>query len=234
MFSKIFFVTFLLLIVYQDVNCAMKKSWKSAANFDADIPKFTPFDDNDSLVSSSDDNHRIQEKTTETPTSPIPSAESLISKLSSKIRTPPKHIVEIYSQLHQEMLNDGINYESLKANTEKDGSLETTAQPLEIEPESEQYNIQQILNELSEEADKSSNSSNAMNSLLESDVELDIVPIANENINTTQYKVGPLMNLTIDSEDNLVNVNLDQNTLKEIFTGSRSESILNSQLIFMN
>lgn len=225
MSSKIFFATFLLLTVYhQSVDCAMKKSWKSAANFETDVPKFTPFETEDSPASIADAHlNEVPVKTTETPMSPLPSAESLISKISSKIRIPPKHIAEIYNQLHQDMQNDAIESGSVEASAERFEAPEEDVKPIKLEPENEPYNIQQILNELSEEADKGS-SNEAINSILETDVELDISSIASD-VNKTQYKVGPLMNLTIDSEDNLVNVNLDQNTLKEIFTGSRSESI---------
>jgi hypothetical protein len=70
---------------------------------------------------------------------------------------------------------------------------------------------------LTEEAHVSDSSDNSLED------ELEISPIGNnQNSNSTQYKVGQIMNVTIDSDDSLVNVNLDQNTLKEIFSGSGS------------
>lgn len=224
MFNKIWIATFLLLTVYENVNGAMKKSWKSAANFDADIPKFTPFESEESLPVKDASLNEVVIQTTETSTNPSPSAETLISKISSKIKAPSNKIADIYNKFYQDMHkkpnNDfGVfegNKEDSEASSEAFEDFTEQAQP---GPEHEQINIQQILNELSEEADKESASND---STADEENDIEISSIENGEKNTTQFKVGPLMNVTINPEDSLVNVNLDKNTLKEIFTGSSS------------
>lgn len=198
----------------------MKKSWKSAVNFDAEIPKFTPFDNAEDLPQGDANlNEVLVQK--------VPS-EVISSKISSKIRSPPKHVAQIYSQFHQEMTknSDSINdfgaFDANVANEEPikaDEVKQETVEQVISEVAHEQVDISQILNDLTEEADKNQNNNNSV----ETDDELDIESISS-NSNSTKYKVGQILNVTIDTDDSLVNVNLDQNTLKEIFTGSRSHS----------
>jgi hypothetical protein len=95
MFQRIC-VTFVLFVMCQHVSGAMKKSWKSAANFDSDIPKFTPFENSENLAEHNLD--QVQMKTTQTPSSPSPTAETLPGKISSKFKAPSKHVAELYKQ----------------------------------------------------------------------------------------------------------------------------------------
>jgi hypothetical protein len=215
MFRRIYFSIILFVVLHQNVNCAMKKSWKSAANFDTEIPKFTPFNNEENLAEKPEENfNEIKLETTQEPPSPSPSAETL-TKISSKIRIPPQHVAEIFSQLNQDVQKTpNIDSGAFDANMVQD-------EPSTHE-ESHQLDIEQVLNDLVEESDTANDS---IDNSVETDDELEISPITNEHTNTTQYKVGPLMNVTIDSEDSLVNVNLDQNTLKEIFTGSSSQTM---------
>ena len=226
MLFKICFLT--CLIVSDTVNCAMRKSWKSAVNFDTEIPKFTPFDTEDSLTIHKETVHNeIVIKTTPTSTSPSPSAETLISRISSKIKAPSNQIAEIYNQFYQDMhKKPSGDFGTFEDNKEADmptteATVEESTQKIQDEPENEPINIQQILNELSEEADKESAASDSPDNDDSVD-ELEISSVSNDSKNTTQFKVGQLMNVTIDSDDSMVNVNLNQNTLKEIFTGSSS------------
>lgn len=221
MFRKIFAATVLCLIVAHDVSGAMKKSWKTAANFDSGIPTFTPFHPGADFMKNDESSlNEIQVKTTLSPLSPPPTAETLISKISSKIKAPSKHVPDIYKQHHQE----------LRKNPNKDfGAFDKSSmEENEIVIEDDHIDIEQIIGQLNDEADKHQIASD---NIVEID-ELEISSITDDDTNATQYKVGSLMNVTIDSEDSLVNVNLDKNTLKEIFTGSRSQaisSILNSR-----
>lgn len=225
MIVKICFVSFLLLTVYENVNCAMKKSWKSSANFDTEIPKFTPFENEGSLTINKETSlNEIVMKTTQTSTNLSPSAETLSSKISSRIKAP-NQIADVYSQIYQDMHKTENDFGTFEGNKENDEQSSEAVQDILVhiqpEPENEQINIQQILNELSEEADKESAASDSSNNEDIAD-ELEISSVTNDATNTTEFKVGPLMNVTIDSGDSLVNVNLDKNTLKEIFTGSSS------------
>lgn len=199
MFKKLFLALSIILI-NRHVNCAMKKSWKSAANFDSDIPQFISFDDgkrNDVA-----DLNDVEEVTIVVPSSPSPSAETLTGKISSKFKAPLNYADKIRNQFHKE---------SKKSSKKDFGSFDVE----EIQPVGQTpVNIdefEQDLNELSEDADRDEQVN---------DGRLEIESYSTDDTNTTQYKVGPLMNLTIDSDESIVNLNLNQNTLKEIFTGS--------------
>lgn len=227
MFNKFCLATFLFLAIYDSVNCAMKKSWKSAANFDTEVPKFTPFTQNNDLLTVEQTNlDEIVIKTTETPTSPSPSAETLVNKISSKIKGQSNELADIYDQFYQEMhkkpSEDFGTIGDTEENHESPDTLEDIVEPIQPNPVHEEFNIQQILNKLSAEADRESNTNSDSLNNDESIDEFEISSIPNESTNKTQFKVGPLMNVTVDSSESSVNVNLDQNTLKEIFTGSSS------------
>lgn len=210
----------------------MKKSWKSAANFDADIPKFTPFGTEGSLISKGETNLNEVKmettRTTEKPTSPSPSAETLINKLSSKIKAPSKHIAVVYNLLTKEA-NKKQDFGSFDANINEDLEPEIPQKSYseaQHEADRNQIDISQILNDLTEEADKESLAHDSIKN--DFDTENVIEVHENESTNSTQYKLGSLMNVTVVdgvSDESLVNVNVDQNTLKQIFTGSCSRSI---------
>lgn len=218
MFRQMFVTVFLLSSVWQNAEGAMKKSWKSAANFDAEIPKFTPFENKDNFGQQNLD--EVQMKTTKSPSNPSPTAETLPGKISSKIKAPTKHVAEMYNKFRQEQeINANKDFGVFNANLVAQAGQAAHEDRFESIAE-EHLDIEQVVSQLTEEAlligDSKDNS-------VESDDDLEITPIGNiENTNVTQYKVGPLMNVTIDSDESLVNVNLDQNTLKEIFTGSGS------------
>lgn len=211
MFRQICATAILLTVVSLQVHGAMKKSWKSAANFDTEIPKFTPFESNENLANKKLD--EVQMRTTLNP----PSAETLPGKMSSKIKAPTKYVADIYKNLHMEIKkNSNQDFGAFNANLAAQAAHEDRFETIV----NEQLDIEQVLNQLTDKAEFASDTSD---NGVETEDELEITPIANSgNSNTTQYKVGPLMNVTIDSEDSVVNVNLDQNTLKEIFTGSGS------------
>lgn len=203
-----------------DVNGAMKKSWKSAANFDSEIPTFTPFNHGDDSGSKVEPNlSEVPLKTTESSLSPSPSAETLTSsKISSKFKAPSKYVADIYKQQSaQKTVNK--DFGAFDGNVMHDDTKLSEEHKNEIIIEDEHIDFEQIIGQLNDEADKAEPSDdNTVD-------ELEISTIANDDTNTTQYKVGPLMNVTIDSDSDSVNVNLDQKTLKEIFTGSRSHAI---------
>lgn len=215
MFCQMFVTVFLLSSVWQNADGAMKKSWKSAANFDAEIPKFTPFENKENFGQQNLD--EVQMKTTKTPSNPSPTAETLPGKISSKIKAPSKHVAEMFNKIRQEQqLNANKDFGVFNANLVAQAGQAAHEDRFESIAE-EHLDIEQVVSQLTEEAlmigDTKDNSVD----------DLEISSIGNnENSNTTQYKVGPFMNVTIDSDESLVNVNLDQNTLKEIFTGSGS------------
>lgn len=169
----------ILFVFHHGVNCAIRKSWKSSPNFDADVPKFTPFENVDVEVKKVDDDVK-EIKTTEAVTHPSPSAETI--KISSKFKMPEK-IAEIFKDEPKEDFGK-FAYETLESSSEED------------------------VNEIPNDDEKSND-----------DAEDDDLEISSLDANSTQFNVGRIVNVTIDSEDNTVNVNLDQNSLKEIFTG---------------
>lgn len=90
-------------------------------------------------------------------------------------------------------------------------------QEVETEIVNDTISIEQILGQLSDEADKASTTTD---NSVDAEDDLEISSVTNEQTNVTQYKVGPLMNVTLSDEENTVKVNLDQTELKQIFTGS--------------
>lgn len=218
----------------------MKKSWKSAANFDADIPKFSPFDDEGDMMKKNGVHiNEIEVETTRSPPSPLPSAETFINKMSSKIKAPPKYVAEVFHNFHHEMQKvDVKDFGAFDADMpEQKPAASQQQKPVKeiIDTPVKEQTIQDVLNDVAEEqvdiaqiledlsGDSNKNQASFDNTVEASDDDEDITeisPIDNENTNTTQFKVGQLMNVTIDAEESLVNVNLDQNTLKQIFTGS--------------
>lgn len=169
----------ILIVFYHGGNCAIRKSWKTSPNFDAEVPKFTPFENVDVDGKQIEDIREI--KTTETATQPSPPVETL--KISSKFKMPEK-----------------------------------VAESIKVEPKKDFGKFAyETLESSSEEDDFSGEKSNDDE---EKEEEEEDVEISSLDANSTQLKVGELVNVTIDSEDNTVNVNLDQNSLKEIFTGN--------------
>jgi hypothetical protein len=251
MIRRVCLSTLLFLALQQHVHGAMKKSWKSAANFDTDIPKFSPFDNEGDMMNKADAHlNEVFVETTDKPTSPSPSAETLVgkmsSKISSKIKSPPRHVAEVYNNLQKNSVKDFGVFDAEMAEEKpveepKDKQAEeATEQPADeqIAQESgmvktvqdvlnevtgEQIDVAQLIDELSEVTSKTPELV-MLGNTEEADDGFEVTSIVTENTNTTQYKVGPLMNVTIDTDDSLVNVKLDQNTLKEIFTGNFSQS----------
>lgn len=207
----------------------MKKSWKSAANFNTDIPKFTPFQAKGILKSleETDFNESKLEttRTTVKPTSPSPSAETLINRLSSKIKAPSKLIVDVYNIIPKEA-NKKPDFGSFEENFAQDVEPEIPQKSYSEalhEADRNQIDISQILHDLTEEHDKENLAHGSINNESEDVIEVH----ENESTNSTQYKLGSLMNVTVVDgipEESLVNVNVDPNTLKQIFTGSCSRS----------
>lgn len=217
----------------------MKKSWKSAANFDDEMPRFTPFKTQADMLNKLHTNtngNQVDVAATPTPSTTLQPAEPLGGKISSKIKMPTKYIADIYSLFKKENKNSAENdFGSFDHAAEADTPAPEKAESSSPAPEktesrdeftTEHFDIETIINELSDdEADDSSD-----NKIRRSDDGIEIESIDDEQANNTQYKVGSLMNLTIDSDDSTVNVNLDQTTLKEIITGSSSENYSNNPM----
>lgn len=227
MFRRVCAAIFVLFVFHQYVDCAMKKSWKSAANFDDEIPKFTPFDHQVDLMKTSEvDLNEVSVETSPAVSNSAQAANTLSSKISSKIKAPPKYVADMYKQLNKEVKKNTKDFGVFDANIQGDESAaaalvaEPTSEPPQPDSSKEQHEIEEILSALSEIVDKESS---PVESKSEPEAENDGIEITsdkNEESNSTRYKVGPLMNVTIDSEDSVVNVNLDQAELKEIFTGN--------------
>lgn len=183
----------MIVIFHHGVSCAMRKSWKSSVNFDADIPKFTPFEDMKSEVKEGRDI-----KTTEVVTHPSPSAETL--KISSKFKMPEK-----IGKLFKEEPKDGFgkfDYEVLEESSEE---------------KSNDFNNDEILKKLEVNHED-----------IDDDDDSYEISSYDAKDNATHYNIGRFANVTVDEEDSSVNVNLDQNTLKEIFSGDLPLTKLNN------
>lgn len=186
MLSKNLKVIFIMLII-QSANSAMRKSWKSSANFESNIPKFTPFE------------NFVGDAETEEP-----SVSS--TKISAKIKAQEKHVAELYN-----------NIKDSQKVSQDFGSFayhvpETSSEEEELDNEIPS----KLLNHnLSDENDD------------EDDGEFDLV----SNDDATEYKVGQLMNVSVNSNENTVKINLDQQSLKDIFTGNKRGELLYNILI---
>lgn len=217
MFFKICSCLLISLIVARSGDCATKKSWKSAANFDTDIPSFTPFK-REAVMKR--ENEEVQPETPRTPSSPSPSVATLTKsgKIRSKIRVP------VHPDLKQQEPHNNEIKDFGKLDSNEVHGAETyekkAAQEVEAEIVKDTINIEQILGQLNDEAEKATSTTEKTDNSVDAEDDIEISAVKNEQTNVTQYKVGQLMNLTLSNEDNLVKVNLDQTELKQIFTGS--------------
>lgn len=212
-------VVVLCFINCLQVQCAMKKSWKSTANFDADIPKITPFmvenafkeKDGVKLAKVDIANEIIEAAAL---TAPMPTVNTLVetepAPYRSKIKANSKYVADIYSKYQQDVKkhsNDFGNFAAQKV-VRKPTKVITK---INEEPEETQDVVEQVLEDLVE-----------AENIIDAESYKESFNNSTDDSNSTikEYNMGPLMNLTIDSADNLVNVNFDQNTLKEIITGN--------------
>lgn len=179
----------LLILVFLSIlnaNCRVQKALKPA-NFEADVPKFTPFEDVDIF-----ENKARNLKTTESSTSPSPSAETLTKKISSRIKMPEKYVAELSKVKDvRKISNDFGSFDFKKSDEEP--QKEETQQILSVDEKDSHDDEEEKIDE-----------------------EIEVT----ENQNSTLFKVGQLLNVTVDSEDDTVNVNLDHHALQEIFTGN--------------
>lgn len=191
---KIKFLITLALIPILQVNSGVQKTFKPA-NFDDDVPKFTPFEDEDLFGSKS--RHL---KTTETATIPSPSAETLTNKkISSKIKMPEKYVADLNKIKDVRKIANDFGSFDFK-NSENKVSAEEEFQ------------------EISKDDVKNTHEEETKEEEEEIAEEIEVT----ENLNSTLFKIGQLFNVTVDSDDDKVKVNLDQRALKEIFIGEFS------------
>lgn len=203
-------------ILNDSVLCAMKKSWKSA-NFDADPSAFTTFNQNqDSVKIESSD--KVKE---------VLSAEEFITPYRSKVRSaaiaktsgiydPQMNEFQknskdfgsfdvTYENNGQEIIDKGDEPEKSVENHEKVSSLEVSKVLKGITGGS-LLDVESIYKTIKDDSSDEKDNDG-----------IDAIKANDRNI--TLYNLGPLMNLTVNSDDNLVNVNLDKILLKDIITG---------------
>ncbi|KAL7023250.1 hypothetical protein ACKWTF_012534 [Chironomus riparius] len=179
----------LLIFVFLSIlnaNCRVQKALKPA-NFEADVPKFTPFEDEEIFG-----NKGRHLKTTESSTSPSPSAETLPKKISSRIKMPEKYVAELSKVKDVRKISNDFGSFDFK-NSDEEPLKEEAQQNLNIADEKDSHDDEE--------------------EIIDEEIEV------TENQNSTLFKVGQLLNVTVDSEDDTVNVNLDHRALQEIFTG---------------
>ena len=177
MLNKNLMLVFVILTI-QSASSAMRKSWKSSANFESKIPKFTPFA-----------NSVIDVETEERPISS--------TKISAKIKAHEKHVADLYNKI-----------KNSKKVSQDFGSFayhvpETSSEEEELDNELASKFINHNLSD-------------------DNDEEFDLV----SNDDGTEFKVGQLMNVSVNSNEDTVTINLDHKSLKEIFTGNKRGKFL--------
>lgn len=157
----------LLVIIVQNAQSALRKSWKSPANFEADVPKFTPFE---SVVN--------EQAEPEAPT-----------KISSKVKA------SVINTDSDKVSHDfgSFAYQTPETSSEEKGISNEVPSKL-------------LNTKIPEETD-------------EEDEESEFEFFSNDE--GSEYKIGKVMNVSVDSNDEIVNVNLDQHSLKDLFTGNK-------------
>lgn len=196
------------------VSGAIRKSWKSPANFEEEIPKFTPFD-SEEIVAENGGGSGEKFKTTETTTTPSPSPATLTNqKISSRIKMPEKYVADIYSTLTKDSANKisndfgAFNFETSPSEEDDDQFIPTN----------------KLANKNDNANNIDSNTSSEQEKTDEEEFDDDLEIMANDD--ATQYKVGQLLNVTVDPDENTVNVNVDQQTLKDLFTGRGNKRLM--------
>lgn len=180
----------LLILVFLSIlnaNCRVQKALKPA-NFEADVPKFTPFEHDEIF-----ENKARHLKTTESSTSPSPSAETLTKKISSRIKMPEKYVAELSKVKDVRKISNDFGSFDFKKSDEEPQNEEVQQQILSVDEKHSHDDEEEKIDE-----------------------EIEVT----ENQNSTLFKVGQLLNVTVDSEDDTVNVNLDHHALQDIFTGN--------------
>jgi hypothetical protein len=181
MLNKNLIFVFVILTI-QSVSSAMRKSWKSSANFESKIPKFTPFENSVLDV--------------ETEEQPITS-----TKISAKIKAHEQHVADLYN-----------NIKDSQKVSQDFGSFayhipETSSEEEALDNEIPSKLLNHNLSDENEDDD---------------DEEFDLV----SNDDATEFKVGQLMNVSVNSNEDTVKVKLDHQSLKEIFTGNKRGKFL--------
>lgn len=166
------------------------------------------------------DSEEVQPETPRTTSSPSPSAATLsgAGKIRSKIRVPVHPDLK-KQEPHNNEIKDFGKFDTNEVH-DAESYEKKAVQEVEKEIANDTISIEQILGQLSDEADKASATTETTDNNVDTEDDLEISSVTNEQTNVTQYKVGPLMNVTLSDKENLVKVNLDQTELKQIFTGS--------------
>lgn len=233
--SKFFVLICCIVLMGKSVKSAMKKSWKPAANFDADIPKFTPFEhesadeqqNNEEYLPQpfSDESVSTQERFQEP--SPSPTAESFTEE-STPVKAPFRSKVKIGAKIPEAYNKQKHQFNK---NSNDFGSFDADMKPeSEIENESVQQDepIDSLIDDFIS-ANKDSVDVFPQNDDEEATVEDDndqpeqpaTKQTQPEKATVSHYQVGQAINLTVSEKDNTVNVKFDENALKEIMTGKR-------------
>lgn len=181
MFKKITYIV-AFVVFLTNVNCAIRKSWQSSKVFDAESAnKIKPFGENVEESRNAESDGISMVKTTFSSTSPSPSAETLVNKISSKFKMPEKYIHEIQKK------NDFGSFDNYK----------TINSPNAIHNDETKENI----------------------SAPEEYIDNLEIAIEENDEKKSEYKIEQLVKINVDSENSTLNLNLDRDTLKDIFTG---------------
>lgn len=232
--TKYFILLCLFIPLNYNVEGAMKKSWKPAVNFDEDAPKFTPFDEEDAGGRPpAEHHHHVHHDHHHKPKyeallDPSPSPETFADE--SPVKSPFRSKVKashfkrpVHKKDHKYSDDFGTFHDDFQADDPEVD--EKYQEPIQHDQQQEPENIEEMLDDFIEanieSAEDEKQSDDGAATVEDEEEESPKLEEKPSKPKTSHYKVGPLMNLTVNEKDNLVNVKIDENAFKEIITGKR-------------
>lgn len=218
-YNKISFLLLCVTLHFVNINSGAnsnKKSvWKSAApkpNFDPEYPQFTPFNSDefvriDSDVSENeqiDNNHYYQNNSAERVSANdrlygnVQFTAPIVNKDVADLQERLKPLKNLFMGLYQ-------NYKSSYVGNKTIGATDTLATPTIEDVENR---IEEVEQPKPNKVKRKKSKKAAAKPVVTPSPEL-------------KYNVGPGVNLSLDSEKELVNVYLDEDCLKDVFTGTQ-------------
>lgn len=205
--SFLFFYLF-VLVSFAQSNSDSKKKWPSSQhnnklmpNLEPDYPKFTPFDNGSSKVQNDDDESENENFAVNDKKSPTESIEEMEESLMDKIMPFTDYMFELYKVYKS-------SHDKNKLNDKKDDEANNgTLDIYDLDDESDDELSQTITTTSTLSPNKKNNK--------------------RKRKKVMKYNVGPGVNVSLDIPNEVVKVNLDENSLKDVFTGKFSR-LLNS------
>lgn len=190
------------LVICVTLNCAdvnsgnSKKNWPiHGPNFDPEYPQFTPFNSNEFFNENSD-----LSIDAEKPSDPIQDINASDQQVVEPFANSPKNgnvkdrlkpLKTLVSQLYQNYRNSYVGNRTVTVPRVEEDRVEDVENKIDENPKPKRIRT------------KKKSKKKVLDSALEE----------------KKYNVGPGVNLSLDPEKELVNVYLDEDCLKDVFTG---------------